>query len=733
MTHALRSAGYYRVRLADCAGSRVKTLIIDNYDSYTYNLFQLISEVNGEEAVVVRNDAATWEELSRRRFDNVVISPGPGSPGRSGDFGICADALATPDLPILGVCLGHQGLAHVNGGVVAPAPDAVHGRISPVFHDESPLFAGIPQGFAAVRYHSLRVDALPEVVRRSAWTADGTVMGLSHRERPHWGVQFHPESICTEHGRRLLENFRDLSRSSRARPRPARPPARRGRPRRAPGGLQVHWRRIDRLVDPETAFVRLYGERRCAYWLDSNLVSDGLSRFSYIGASGGPLSRVVSYDVARGRVRVRETECVRTHAESIFGYLERELAGLACVAEDVPFDLAGGFVGYFGYEVKADCGSPLRHPSPWPDAQFILSDRLIVFDHLEGHTYAVCLARSEADARPWLEQTVRELNALAPLAAPAGPAAAEVAFTPSRVRSRYLDEIAACQREIAAGESYEICLTNELRSSVRVDPLPLYRELRRRNPAPHAAYLRFGGMSILSSSPERFLRIDRNGWIEAKPIKGTAPRGATAEEDRRIRDTLASSEKTRAENLMIVDLLRNDLGVVSELGSVSVPKLMDVETYRTLHQLVSTIRGRRRGDVSPVECIRAAFPPGSMTGAPKLRTMDIIDRLEGRPRGVYSGAIGFLGLNATIDLSVVIRTLVADEAGCSIGMGGAIVAQSVPEEEHDETLLKARALLEAVASAAPPRPSVEEILASGYLPPPGEWAPRTLSAVAWRG
>ena len=711
----------------------MKTLIIDNYDSYTYNLFQLISEVNGEEAVVVRNDAATWEELSRRGFDNVVISPGPGRPERPGDFGICADALATPDLPILGVCLGHQGLAQVNGGVVARAPDAVHGRISAVFHDESPLFAGIPQGFGAVRYHSLRVDAVPEVVRRSAWTADGTVMGLAHRERPHWGVQFHPESVCTEHGRRLLENFRDLSRrSARAhrRVRPARPP---GRPRRPSGGAQVFWRRIDRLVDPETAFVRLYGERRFAYWLDSSLVSDGLSRFSYIGASGGPLSRVVSYDAARRRVRARDADTVRTHDESIFSYLERELADLASAAEDVPFDLTGGFVGYLGYEVKADCGSPVRHPSPWPDAQFILSDRLIVFDHLEGHTYVVCLARSEADALPWMEQTVRELNALAPLPVPAGAAAAEVEFTPRRERSRYLDDIAECQREIAAGESYEICLTNELRSSARVDPLPLYRELRRRNPAPHAAYLRFGDMSILSSSPERFLRIDRDGWIEAKPIKGTAPRGATAAEDRQIRTTLATSEKTRAENLMIVDLLRNDLGVVSELGSVSVPKLMQVETYRTLHQLVSTIRGRRRADVSPVECIRAAFPAGSMTGAPKLRTMDIIDRLEDRPRGVYSGAIGFLGLNDTVDLSVVIRTLVADEAGCSIGAGGAIVAQSVPEEEHDETLLKARALLEAVASAVAPRPSIEAILASGYLPPPGEPAQRTLSAVAWRG
>lgn len=725
----------------------MKTLIIDNYDSYTYNLFQLISEVNGDEAVVVRNDAATWKDLSRRRFDNVVISPGPGTPERPEDFGICADALATPDLPILGVCLGHQGLAYVNGGAVARAPGAVHGRISPVFHDESPLFAGIPQGFAAVRYHSLMVDVVPEVARRSAWTADGMVMGLSHRERPHWGVQFHPESICTEYGRRLLENFRDLSRTSRPclRPRPARPPAERGRPPRPsgrpPGGPQVFWRRIDQLVDPGTAFVRLYGGRRFAFWLDSSLVSNGLSRFSYIGASGGPLSRVVSYDACRRRVLARDAGSVRTHDESIFSYLERELSSLACAAEGVPFDLTGGFVGYFGYEVKADCGSSLRHRSPWPDAQFILSDRLIVFDHLEGHTYAVCLAYREADARAWMEQTVCELKALAPLpalAGAAGSAAATVEFTPWRERSRYLDDIAACTREIAAGESYEICLTNELRSSIQVDPLTLYRELRRRNPAPYAAFLRFGRMSILSSSPERFLHIDRDRWIEAKPIKGTAPRGATAAEDRRIREVLATSEKTRAENLMIVDLMRNDLGAVSELGSVSVPKLMHVETYRTVHQLVSTVRGRRRDDVSPVECIRAAFPAGSMTGAPKLRTMDIIDRLEGRPRGVYSGAIGFLGLNDAVDLSVVIRTLVVDPEGCSIGTGGAIVAQSVPEEEHDEMLLKARALLEAVASAgepsavAPPR-SVEAILASGYLTPPGEWAHRTVSALAWRG
>ena len=245
-------------------------------------------------------------------------------------------------------------------------------------------------------------------------------MGLSHRERPHWGVQFHPESIWTEHGRRLLENFRDLSRPSRARPRLARP-ARPERPRRAgrrpPGPLAADRparRSGDRVRAPlRPAALRLLARQQPRL---GRAVALLVHRRERRPARAGSCPTTPP----AGACAPATPTSVRTHDESIFSYLERELAGLACAADDVPFDLAGGFVGYFGYEVKADCGSPLRHPSPWPDAQFILSDRLIVFDHLEGHTYAVCLAHDEADARPWLEQTVRELNALAPLPAPAG-------------------------------------------------------------------------------------------------------------------------------------------------------------------------------------------------------------------------------------------------------------------------------------------------------------------------
>lgn len=278
------------------------------------------------------------------------------------------------------------------------------------------------------------------------------------------------------------------------------------------------------------------------------------------------------------------------------------------------------------------------------------------------------------------------------------PSLAEPAVGPEPVELRlrrspehYRDDIEACKRYLTAGHSYEICLTNKLVADASPDPIELYRALRRANPAPFAAYLRFGDLAVLSSSPERFLAVDRNGWAEARPIKGTSRRGGTPEEDAHLTHDLGADEKSRAENVTIVDLLRNDLGRVCEVGTVSVPELMRVETYKTVHQLVSSVRGRLRAEVGAAECVRACFPPGSMTGAPKVRTMEIIDELEGEARGVYSGAIGYLGLGGGCDLSVAIRTIVLDGGSASIGAGGAIVTQSDPEDELKEMLLKARA------------------------------------------
>ena len=256
------------------------------------------------------------------------------------------------------------------------------------------------------------------------------------------------------------------------------------------------------------------------------------------------------------------------------------------------------------------------------------------------------------------------------------------------------------QEQLRLGNSYEVNLT--YRQSVESDlaPVPAYLRLRDLNPAPYAGYLQHHGVSVLSSSPERFATIDRHRWVETKPIKGTTPRGATAELDEQHRHELATDPRFRSENLMIVDLLRNDLSMVCEPGTVTVPALMQVESYASVHQLVSTIRGHLRDEVGTIDALRALFPAGSMTGAPKLRTMEIIADVETSPRGVYAGALGWISGDGRADLGVVIRTLVANpvEPGAArfrytLGTGGAITVRSDAAGEFEETRWKAARLL----------------------------------------
>jgi len=458
-------------------------------------------------------------------------------------------------------------------------------------------------------------------------------------------------------------------------------------------------------VNCEEAYPLLSGGAEYSFWLDSAREESPMSVASYVGVVPAQLSPL-RVDSARA--------AAESGGEDPFAQLEAALARAprvnpdAAAATGLPAGLRGGYVGYFGYEARAAMGMENGHPvpgylpaheAPTPDSLWLPAVRYLVHEH----------ARPGAAARSWLVGDESWCEAAEQLLSAAGECASDNApvntpelteplLFPAPAAEAYMDAVRTSQREIYEGNSYEVCLTAQTNARIQNPSQELFFELYRRqrahNSAPYAAYLRCGDFSVLSSSPERFLSVDTHRNAQTKPIKGTIARGATPEEDAAAAAWLRTDEKTRAENLMIVDLLRNDLSTVSDPASVRVPVLMGVESYSTVHQLVSTVSSRLREGISAVAAARACFPGGSMTGAPKPSTMQIIEGLEGRARGVYSGALGFVSADGSANLSIVIRTLVAhDEGTVTLAAGGAIVADSDPAAEYEEMLTKLRAAL----------------------------------------
>ncbi|MCZ6671107.1 MAG: anthranilate synthase component I family protein [Acidobacteria bacterium] len=367
----------------------------------------------------------------------------------------------------------------------------------------------------------------------------------------------------------------------------------------------------------------------------------------------------------------------------------------------------GGAVGYFSYSLKWQAlNDP---PPPWragdpPDAWFGFYDRLLIFDHTDRSVFPLATGfpcetpgprrrKAESDLRRMedrLSRAVRPRSSLPP---------SWVDFRPEIDRRRHRDMVLAAQEAIGRGEIYQLNLTYRMQSRGDLHPLDAFTRLVRASPTPFCAFLQTGDRVILSTSPERLVRWDGR-LADCRPIKGTRPRGLTPGEDRVLRNDLSSSPKELAENVMITDLVRSDLGRVCRPGTVRVAKLADLETYSRVFHLVSRVEGVTRQETDRFDLIRALFPGGSMTGAPKIRAMQIIDQLEPVPRGIYSGCLGYLSFSGELDLSIVIRTVIRDRTGIHFHVGGAILADSEAEMEYEETLAKADAILRALA---PPR------------------------------
>jgi para-aminobenzoate synthetase len=413
-------------------------------------------------------------------------------------------------------------------------------------------------------------------------------------------------------------------------------------------------------IDPEQVFAAVAARYGRMFWLDGGGARAWSGRLSYLGwLEPGETSLIL--DATTREVRAYDGRRGRIVGDDIFDALQAR---------------PGTWVGWFGYASRPDLPARVG-AGEIPDACWMRVSRYLLFDHEHGTVH-----RRGVHSVPRADVPAEPVQVLRPRS--------------GWTRVQYDAAFSRVQQELRAGNSYEVNLTYRTEVDSESDPVQVYLRLRAMNPAPYAGYLAHEGVTVLSSSPERFATIGSDRSIETRPIKGTTPRGADPAEDARLREELRTQPKFRAENLMVVDLLRNDLATVCEPGTVTVPDLMQVETYPSVHQLVTTIRGRLSPGISTLQAIRALFPGGSMTGAPKLRTMHIIASVEDTPRGVYSGALGRIGSDGSADLGIVIRTLVRIGTTYSLGTGGGVTVRSDASAEYAETTWKIDRLLRAL-------------------------------------
>jgi len=441
-----------------------------------------------------------------------------------------------------------------------------------------------------------------------------------------------------------------------------------------------------------------------SFWLDSGMDKQKLGRWSFMGSD--PFLVMKS--------RGHEITLIRNGAEekrpgNPFDLLGELLEEYIIESREGPAPFTGGAVGYFSYDL---CHFIERLPAKaindleLPECYLAFYDAIVAFDHKDNKTYLISTGfpeREEGKRRGRAEARLNELRNLVLLSPPPSPMK-ETQGGGAKLKANfshegYLGAVAKAREYIGAGDIFQVNLSQRFEVDIKIPPYELYRRLRQINPAPFASYLNFDRVCIAGASPERYLKL-QGDMVETRPIKGTKPRGRTPEEDRALAADLLASKKDRAENIMIVDLERNDLGRVCRYGTVKVTELAILETYPTVYHLTSTVVGRLREGMNRIDLLKASFPGGSITGAPKVRAMEIIDELEPTRRSVYTGSTGYLGFSGEMDLNIVIRTFIIKDGRAYFQVGGAVVYDSEPEAEYIETLDKGKALIQALGLSA---------------------------------
>jgi anthranilate synthase component 1 len=370
-------------------------------------------------------------------------------------------------------------------------------------------------------------------------------------------------------------------------------------------------------------------------------------------------------------------------------------------------DFCGGAVGYLGYETVRrfeELPSPEPDPLPLPESVFVFADNLLVFDHAQDKIKVVSHARLDGDMDSAYQGAVKKIDELVKrLGQPPDPPTTKTPVKPAETRSNFTREefevsVEKARRYITEGEAIQVVLSQRLSRRTSANPLNIYQALRSINPSPYMFFLDFKDFQLIGSSPEILVKAI-NGTVTTRPLAGTRPRGKNKAEDKRLEKELRNDEKERAEHIMLVDLGRNDIGRVSLPGTVKVSELMEVERYSHVMHLVTNVEGRLRPELTPLDALRACFPAGTVSGAPKIRAMEIIAELEPDKRGAYAGCVGYFGFSGNMDTAITIRTIVLADGVAHVQAGAGIVYDSLPSREYEETLNKARALLNAIEQA----------------------------------
>lgn len=628
--------------------------------------------------------AAELVALNLSDYTHVIIAHGTQIPDLSGLHTL-------PDLPVLAIGSGYQHLAATYGHQALAPARPVYGEPVVHNHDGTGILVHVDNPVQLISYHAWRLtDLNPDTFIIHAVDESDDALVYRIRDTKHWGMHCDPAALQSIAGRQIVQNFLALA--------PQDTPVEETTPAAEIGGqsLAVFTREIDGVLDTEATFRVLQRDASGVFWLDSAAAHLGQGDTTIMGTNLGELAQTVRWDTETSRLDVYQNGQHHTTTGDLFEYLQHH-----AWRADRPVHITGftgGWVGYLGYEAKQTTvpDHTNTHQARTPDAYWIKPQAFLRYDHRTQRSVLVAYA----------DRSLLDVLETAMVFGPGQPPLPQqrhaVPGTWRLTTEQYQQRATTIQSMLATGEAAGICLTDTFESTEdHGEGLELYGRLRTKNPAPYAGYLRFltfgDQLEILSASPEQFLKVDRDGLVASKPIKGTVARSNDPVLDAQIATAMATDPKIQSENLMITDLLRDDLAKVTQPGSVKVPKLMAVESFATVHQLVTTVTGQLQSGTPVTEALKAVFPGGSMTGAPKLISIETLEALEAGPRGIYSGAMGWLGDDNTAELNVVIRSIILHAGQLSLGAGGAVVVGSDPVAEELEKHLKAQALMDSIA------------------------------------